>query len=233
MAGGFRLTWTGLVMWCFQHDDSMASRVGHEQLVVCVDVDKRAFVATRLSVCAICGLRCCSRPFTLQRRTDRLYVWVCVSVCLCVCVCAVTVCADQAARPSGSRGRREKIELDKQRSAEERAEERRWMDSVLAREARQLQQERDLQERQRLELKRWLEALQNSSRAEELVCPQPCRPLRFARPCCASCALNSVCMQLRGCVGRADGYVHGQREGCVCVQLWVRNTAPATQGGCH
>ena len=85
MAGGFRLTWTGLVMWCFQHDDSMASRVGHEQLVVCVDVDKRAFVATRLSVCAICGLRCCSRPFTLQRRTDRLYVWVCVSVCLCLC----------------------------------------------------------------------------------------------------------------------------------------------------
>lgn len=43
------------------------------------------------------------------------------------------------------------------------------MDSVLAREARQLQQERDLRERQRLELKRWLEALQNSSRAEELV----------------------------------------------------------------
>lgn len=67
--------------------------------------------------------------------------------------------------------RREKIELDKQRSLKEREEERRWMESVLAREARQVQQERDLQERQRLELKRWLEALQNSSRAEELVRP--------------------------------------------------------------
>jgi hypothetical protein len=43
------------------------------------------------------------------------------------------------------------------------------MRSVLAREQKQLQAELDLRDRQRLELQRWLAALAESTKAEELV----------------------------------------------------------------
>ena len=81
---------------------------------------------------------------------------------------------------SGEQGARcrEKIEADRKRTAEEREADATWMRGVLARESEQVQQEKALRERQRLELQRWLHALETASHAEELVC----RPLPIVLP---------------------------------------------------
>ena len=73
----------------------------------------------------------------------------CVMWCMCLC--------------------REKIEADKRRTLEERDADAAWMRGVLAREAEQIAEEDALRERQKLELQRWLHALQTASRAEALV----------------------------------------------------------------
>lgn len=64
---------------------------------------------------------------------------------------------------------REKLEADRVKSQRELEDDRAWMRDFLAREAAQVQAEQALRDRQREELRLWLEALRKSSKAEELV----------------------------------------------------------------
>jgi hypothetical protein len=66
-------------------------------------------------------------------------------------------------------GCREKIEADRRRTQEEQEADAAWMRVVLAREAEQIAQENALRERQKLEMQRWLHALQTSSHAKAMV----------------------------------------------------------------
>lgn len=77
---------------------------------------------------------------------------------------------------------REKLETDRVKSQQELEEDRLWMREFLARERKQMQAEQALRDRQREELRRWLAALQNSSRAEALV-----------RPSCSLVACLGLC----------------------------------------
>jgi phosphoserine phosphatase len=77
--------------------------------------------------------------------------------------------AEVKSLPPSSSVCREKLEADRLKTLQELEEDRAWMRDFLAREAAQIQAEQALRDRQREELRLWLEALKESSKAEELV----------------------------------------------------------------
>lgn len=62
---------------------------------------------------------------------------------------------------------------DRVQSQAELDGDREWMAAFLARERKQVQEEQALKDRQREEMRRWKDALDSASRAEELVRSRP------------------------------------------------------------
>jgi hypothetical protein len=102
---------------------------------------------------------------------------------------------------------REKLEADKRKSQEELEEDKAWMRDFLARERKQIQAEQGLRERQREEMRLWLEALRNSSKAEALV-------RRYLILCLLILLAPTDCLQ--------------RFVSCYCVSTWELGASSAT-----